>query len=105
MSRLNPASVVLSLPLVLVVLMLIHHQGSEARFTLPSICRKPPPRSEGVCAIDIEGHYFDPADMDCKLYQIGGCHVVPGQSFGSMQDCVSTCIHGFRRSHDFYLNE
>ncbi|XP_043650104.1 uncharacterized protein LOC122618044 [Drosophila teissieri] len=109
MPRHKPASVVLTLLLV-VLLTLIHHRRTDARFVpsppaIPSICKKPPPRSEGVCAIDIEGFYYDPITFDCKMYKIGACHLIRGQSFGSQQDCVSTCIHGIRRNHDFYVNE
>ncbi|XP_017007101.2 early lactation protein [Drosophila takahashii] len=109
MSRPKPASVVLSLLLV-VLLMLVHHHRTDARFVasgaplIPSICKKPPPRSEGVCATEIEGYYYEPSDLDCKIYRIGACHVKRGQSFGSLQDCISTCIHGRSRNHDYYVN-
>ncbi|XP_016956983.1 uncharacterized protein LOC108029292 [Drosophila biarmipes] len=110
MSRLKPASVVLSLLPVVLLMLIHHHHSTDARFvasgvpSIPSICKKPPPRSEGVCAIDIEGYYYDPSEFDCKIYKIGACHLIRGQSFGSLQDCISTCIHGRSRNHDYYVN-
>lgn len=69
------------------------------------ICQQPPPRSEGVCTIEIEGFYFDPRTNDCEMYVLGGCHTVPGQSFGSRQDCLDTCVHLTRRLQDLRYNE
>ncbi|XP_016982783.1 uncharacterized protein LOC108047197 [Drosophila rhopaloa] len=106
MSRPKAASVVLS-PVLVVLLVLIHHHHTDARSvpSIPSICNKPPPRSDGVCMIEFEGYYFDPATLDCHIYSVGACHSTPGQSFGSLQDCVSTCVLGSRRNHDLYVNE
>ncbi|KAI8043622.1 uncharacterized protein LOC128263023 [Drosophila gunungcola] len=106
MSR--PKPVVLSLLLVVLLLLIHHHHHSaDARSvpSIPSICNKPPPRSEGICTIEFEGYFFDPAILDCRMYLVGACHSTPGQSFGSLQDCVSTCVLGNRRNHDLYVNE
>ncbi|XP_064548827.1 protease inhibitor 1 [Drosophila montana] len=79
----------------------------EARYVhgIPNICMKPPPFSEGMCTIEIEGFYYDPATLDCRMYSIGACRLTPGQSFGSHQDCIATCVRGQRRSRDYYKNE
>ncbi|XP_049311110.1 PI-stichotoxin-Hcr2m [Bactrocera dorsalis] len=71
----------------------------------PNICLQPPPRSEGVCTIEIEGFYFDSRTNDCQMYVLGGCHTIPGQSFGSRQDCIDTCVHMTRRLQDLRYNE
>ncbi|XP_011188800.1 kunitz-type serine protease inhibitor vestiginin-1 [Zeugodacus cucurbitae] len=71
----------------------------------PNICLQPPPRSEGVCTIEIEGFYFDQRSNDCLMYVLGGCHTIPGQSFGSRQDCLDTCVHMTRRLQDLRYNE
>ncbi|XP_022229802.1 kunitz-type serine protease inhibitor taicotoxin [Drosophila obscura] len=111
MSRTKPALVWLSLVLLLVVLLLGGLQPIEARFmppglpVIPNICKQPPPRSVGICTIQIEGFYYDPATLDCQMYSIGACHSTPGQSFGDIQDCVATCVHGVRRNQDLYVNE
>ncbi|KAH8412411.1 hypothetical protein KR009_001818 [Drosophila setifemur] len=104
MSRPKPALVVLSLLLVV-----LQHHRTDARFVssfpvIPNICHQPPPRSEGICTIEIEGFYYDQATLDCQMYSIGACHSTPGQSFGSLQDCVSTCVHGLRRNKERYVN-
>ncbi|XP_017075159.1 papilin [Drosophila eugracilis] len=106
MSRLYPASVVLSLLLV-ALLLLIHHHGTDARVTqtMPRICYELPPRSEGVCAISVEGYYYDSSHLDCISYNIGACHLTVGQTFGSQQDCIATCIQGNSRNQDLYVNE
>ncbi|ALC38864.1 CG31777, partial [Drosophila busckii] len=72
--------------------------------SLTDICKLPPPRSVGICTIEIEGYYYDPATLDCQMYSIGACHMTRGQSFGSQEDCVNKCIRGQRRSPDFYRN-
>ncbi|XP_037958730.1 kunitz-type serine protease inhibitor HMGS1 [Teleopsis dalmanni] len=72
---------------------------------LPNICLQPPPRSEGLCTVEIEGFYFDLRANDCKMYVVGGCRSTPGQSFGSRQDCLATCVHGIRRIQDLFINE
>ncbi|XP_017475859.1 PREDICTED: isoinhibitor K-like [Rhagoletis zephyria] len=71
----------------------------------PNICLQPPPRSEGVCTIEIEGFYFDSRTNDCQMYVLGGCRTVPGQSFGSRQDCLDTCVHLTRHIQDLRINE
>ncbi|XP_034474186.1 kunitz-type serine protease inhibitor bitisilin-2 [Drosophila innubila] len=79
----------------------------EARYVpqMPHICNLPPPHADGICTIEIEGFFYDPATLDCQMYTIGACHVTPGQSFGSQQDCIDTCIHGHRRHPDYYRNK
>ncbi|KAH8240881.1 hypothetical protein KR026_006666 [Drosophila bipectinata] len=103
MSRPKPALVVLSLWLVV----LFHLHPAEARYasSIPDICNQPPPRSDGVGTIEFEGFYYDTVTFDCQKYSIGSRHLKPGQSFGSRQDCVTTCIHGFGRNKDRYVNE
>ncbi|XP_030384603.1 kunitz-type serine protease inhibitor vestiginin-5 [Scaptodrosophila lebanonensis] len=79
----------------------------ETRFvaTLPNICKQPPPHSVGLCTIEIEGFYYDPNTQDCKMYSIGACRMTPGQSFGSKQNCLATCVRGTRRIQDLHVNE
>ncbi|TDG42802.1 hypothetical protein AWZ03_010777 [Drosophila navojoa] len=95
-------------PLLLLLLLgLLGFAEIEARYVpgIPNICMKPPPFSEGMCTIEIEGFYYDPATLDCQMYSIGACRLTPGQSFGSLEDCVATCVLGKRRSPDYYRNE
>ncbi|KAH8350522.1 hypothetical protein KR067_005560 [Drosophila pandora] len=110
MSRPKPALVVLSLWLVVLLGVLLHHHPAEARYvgssqSIPDICNQPPPRSDGVGTIEFEGFYYDPATFDCQKYSIGSRRLKPGQSFGSLQDCVTTCIRGLGRNKDRYVNE
>ncbi|KAH8283477.1 hypothetical protein KR018_003436 [Drosophila ironensis] len=112
MSRPRPASVVQMSLLLLVVLLggLLQHHQTEGRFApslpvIPDICKQPPPRSEGIGTIEFEGYYYEPAILDCQKYSIGARHLKPGQSFSSLQDCVSTCVHGYGRNKDRYDNE
>lgn len=77
-------------------------------FLFLGICSMPPPYSEGICTIEIEGFYYDPATLDCQMYTVGACRLTPGQSFGSLEDCVNKCVLGVqsrRRSPDYYRNE
>ncbi|XP_037810799.1 tauPI-stichotoxin-Hcr2c [Lucilia sericata] len=67
---------------------------------IPNICLQPPPRSEGICTIEIEGYYFDSQKSNCEKYTVGGCRLTGGQSFGSLQDCLATCVHATRRIQD-----
>lgn len=69
-------------------------------YLLADICLQPPPRSEGICTIEIEGFYFDKQKNNCEEYRVGGCRLTGGQSFGSLQDCLATCVHGTRRLQD-----
>ncbi|KAH8377761.1 hypothetical protein KR093_007053 [Drosophila rubida] len=95
------------LALLLLLLGWLGDSRIEARYTsaIPSICMKPPPQSDGICTIEIDGFYYDPATRNCENYTIGACHVTPGQSFGSQQDCIEKCVRGARSSPDYYRNE
>ncbi|XP_020812635.1 protease inhibitor 1 [Drosophila serrata] len=95
-SKLSSPPVMLVLA-VLLSLILLQHQGTDARSLrsgMPPICYKQPPRSEGICTIEIEGYYYDSISFDCLKYSVGACRLTPGQSFGSQADCVRTCIRG-----------
>ncbi|KAI9586006.1 kunitz-type serine protease inhibitor A [Glossina fuscipes] len=76
------------------------HRIESRSWGVPNICLQPPPRSEGICTIEIEGFYFDPQKNNCEKYTVGGCRLTGGQSFGSQQDCLATCVHGTRRLQD-----
>ncbi|XP_075153890.1 kunitz-type serine protease inhibitor spermatin [Haematobia irritans] len=86
---------------LLITLISLFVLSTESRWTIPNICLQPPPRSEGgVCNLEIEGYFFDPQMSNCEKYSIAGCRLSGGQSFGSHEDCVATCIHGTRRLQD-----
>ncbi|EDV99169.1 kunitz-type serine protease inhibitor spermatin [Drosophila grimshawi] len=93
--------------LLLLLVLLLGCINIETRYVpgIPHFCLKPRPVSIGICTIEIEGFYYDPATLDCERYSISACHLTPGQSFGSQQDCVATCVRGQRRSPDYYRNE
>ncbi|XP_068151464.1 mambaquaretin-6 [Drosophila tropicalis] len=97
-------------PFLFLFLLLLCASLLESRFLsslpiIPNICHQPPPRSTGICTVEFEGYYYDSATLDCQMYTIGGCRLTPGQSFGSLQNCVETCVHGLRRNQDLYVNE
>ncbi|XP_017038387.1 early lactation protein [Drosophila kikkawai] len=108
-----PRSKLSTPPAMLVVLLSLillqhQHQVTDAwslRSSMPDYCYKPPPRSEGICTIEIEGYYYDSAALDCLKYSVGACHLTPGQSFGSQEDCVQTCIRGERKYGHSYYNK
>ncbi|KAH8283190.1 hypothetical protein KR054_012654 [Drosophila jambulina] len=108
-----PRSKLSTPPAMLVVLLSLillqhQHQGTEAwslPSTMPAICYKPPPRSEGICTIEIEGFYYDTAALDCLKYSVGACRLTPGQSFGSQAACVQTCIRRERKYSLSYVNK
>ncbi|XP_061398214.1 isoinhibitor K-like [Musca vetustissima] len=86
---------------VIAIVVLCSMNSIESRkWGIPNICLQPPPRSEGVCTLEIEGYYYDQQKNNCEKYTVGGCRLTGGQSFGSQQDCLATCVHGTRRLQD-----
>ncbi|XP_013109349.1 kunitz-type serine protease inhibitor vestiginin-1 [Stomoxys calcitrans] len=90
----------LNIILGLLLFWVIGLRAMPHNWAIPSICLHPPPRSEGVCMLEIEGYYFDPQKNNCEKYSIGGCRLSGGQSFGSQENCVETCIRGTRHLQD-----
>ncbi|XP_062121267.1 early lactation protein [Drosophila sulfurigaster albostrigata] len=98
---------VLGLLLLLLFVWLGESRHIDGRYTrsIPSICLMPPPRADGICTIEIDGFYYDPATGNCEEYTISACHVTPGQSFGNQQDCIVKCVRGQRHNREYYRNE